>query len=200
MEELDERKKYRLMTSCIVPRPIAWITTINDEGIPNAAPFSFFTGVSIDPPLVIFAVERRHGAKKDTVLNIEQTKEFVINIVTESNSSQMNETSKDFGPDEDELVAAELTTIPSKFVTPPSIQESPIHLECVLDQIIEIGSSPHSLVIGEVKLITVADNLMNEGRIDMEKLQAVGRMGSKWYVNTTNVFELDRLDWRKEEV
>lgn len=200
MDNLSEKDKYRLLTSCIVPRPIAWVTTRNAEGITNAAPFSYFTGVSIEPPLVIFAVERRHGIKKDTITNIEQTKEFVINLVTEANVAQMNETSRDFEPDVDELIEAQLTTIPSKFVTPPSIKESPIHLECILDQIIEIGSSPHSLVIGEVKLISVADNLMNEGRIDMKKLQAVGRMGGKWYSNTADIFELNRLDWRKSEV
>ncbi|HHY22499.1 MAG TPA: flavin reductase family protein [Bacilli bacterium] len=200
MDDLNQREKYRLLTSCIVPRPIAWVTTISEDGIYNAAPFSFFTGVSIEPPLVIFAVERRDGMKKDTVVNIEQTKQFVINIVTESNANQMNETSKDYQPFEDELVEARLTPIPSSIVMPPSIKESPIHMECQLEQIIEIGSSPHSLVIGEVKAIHVDDEFMNEGRIDMSRLAAVGRMGGKWYIKTNDLFELDRLDWRKEEV
>lgn len=200
MEDLNQRDKYRLMTSCIVPRPIAWVTTISEEGVFNAAPFSFFTGVSIEPPLVVFAVERRQGMKKDTVTNIEKTKQFVVNIVTEENAVQMNETSKDFQPNEDELLAAQLTPMKSIIVSPPSLKESPIQLECVLDQIIEIGSSPHSLVIGEVKAIRADDRLMSEGRIDMERLGAVGRMGGKWYIKTDNLFELARLDWRKEEV
>lgn len=200
MAEMNQREKYRLLTSCIVPRPIAWVTTISEDGTYNAAPFSFFTGVSIEPPLVIFAVERRDGLKKDTVINIEQTKQFVVNLVTENNVNQMNETSKDYAPGEDELVAAKLTAIRSQVVSAPSIKESPIHLECELEQIIEVGSSPHSLVIGEVKLIHVDDALMNDGRVDMSRLSAVGRMGGKWYVKTNDLFELDRLDWRKEEV
>lgn len=200
MEEMNEREKYRLLTSCIVPRPIAWVTTISKDGTHNAAPFSFFTGVSVDPPLVIFASERRNGLKKDTVTNIEETKQFVINVVTEQTVEQMNITSKDFAPDEDELQAANLTAIDSTMVQPPSIKEAPIQMECELDQIIEVGSSPHSLIIGEVKQIRVDDELMNDGRIDMSKLFAVGRMGGKWYVKTSDLFELERLDWRKKEV
>ncbi|MEK3936759.1 flavin reductase family protein [Sporosarcina sp. FSL W7-1349] len=200
METLSEREKYRVMTSCIVPRPIAWITTADENGLANAAPFSFFTGVSIDPPLVIFAAERRQTKKKDTVRNIEATGQFVINLVTVANVDQMNETSKDYLPNEDELKKANLSAVPSKFVSPPSIKESPIRMECVLERIIEIGSSPHSLVIGEVKAVEVQDGLIQGNRIDMKQLEAVGRMGGKWYVKTDHLFELDRLDWRKEEV
>lgn len=198
MDRLDEREKYRLLTSCIVPRPIAWVTTVNKKGILNAAPFSYFTGVSIEPPLVIFAAERRRGEKKDTVLNIEQTNEFVVNIVTIHNVRNMNETSRDFAMDQDEFEEANLTVAPSKIVVPPAIKESPIHMECVCDQIIEVGSSPHSLVIGEVKLISVGDALIHDGRIDMHALKAVGRMGGKYYLKSDALFELDRLDWRHE--
>ncbi|PIC78098.1 hypothetical protein CSV74_00810 [Sporosarcina sp. P19] len=200
MSKLNESDKYRLLTSCIVPRPIAWVTTIDTQGIVNAAPFSFFTGVSIEPPLVIFAVERRKGEKKDTIVNIENTKEFVINLVTEKTVKQMNETSPDYEPEIDEMQSAKLTPIRSHFVKPPSIKESPIHLECTLDQVIEIGSSPHSLVIGKVEYITVEDELIDDDRISMKDLQAVGRLGGKWYTETTSLFELDRLDWRKKEV
>jgi flavin reductase (DIM6/NTAB) family NADH-FMN oxidoreductase RutF len=200
LDNLDQRDKYRLLTSCIVPRPIAWVTSVSKDGIYNAAPFSYFTGVSIEPPLVLFAVERRHGEKKDTLINIEQTKEFVINIVTASNVEQMNETSKDFLLEEDEIKIAGLTTISSKVVSSPSIKESPIHMECKLDQIIEIGSSPHSLIIGKVVAVTADEAVIKEGRIDMDSLQAVGRMGGKWYTKSTNLFELNRLDWRKSEI
>lgn len=200
MHTLDEREKYRILTSCIVPRPIAWVTTMDSEGICNAAPFSFFTGVSIEPPLVIFAVERRHGKKKDTVINIEQTNEFVINIVTVHNVQQMNETSRDFTVGENEFEKAGLTAIPSHTVIPPSIGESPIHLECVLDRIIEIGSSPHSLVIGEVKLISVDSALLKDERVDMKELEVVGRMGGKYYLKSDALFELERLDWRHKTV
>jgi len=200
MDSLNEMEKYRLLTSCIVPRPIAWVTSISEDGIVNAAPFSYFTGISIEPPLVLFAVERRQGDKKDTLVNIQQTKEFVVNIVTKDNVNAMNETSQDFAIDEDELSLANLTALPSKLVFPPSIKESPVHLECELDQIIEVGSSPHSLIIGEVKAITLADSLYEDGRVDMTNLEAVGRMGGKYYVNSDSLFELERLDWRKTTI
>lgn len=198
LDTMDSKDKYRLLTNCIVPRPIAWVTTISSDGIYNAAPFSFFTGVSVEPPLVLFAVERRFGEKKDTLINIEDTKEFVINIVTEENVVQMNETSKDFEPMEDELELVGLTPKPSKFVKVPSIAESPIHMECKLHDIIEIGSSPHGLVIGEVVAVHVQDELIKDGRIQMGDLRAVGRMGGKWYTKTMDLFELLRLDWRKD--
>jgi flavin reductase (DIM6/NTAB) family NADH-FMN oxidoreductase RutF len=200
MKNLAASDMYRVMTSCIVPRPIAWVSTVSADGISNIAPFSFFTGVSIEPPLVVFAVERRNGMKKDTVINIEETKQFVINLVTEYNVEQMNLTSQDYASEEDEIRAAGLTAIPSKLVVPPSILESPIHLECQLDHIVEIGSSPHSLVIGEVVRISVDDAIMDGERISMDRLPAVGRMGGKWYVKTGQLFELPRLDWRKNEI
>src|SRR5690625_716991 len=109
----------------------------------------------------------------------------------------MNETSKDFAMDENELDFAGLTEKPSEIVVPPSIKESPVHMECTLDQIIEIGSSPHSLVIGEVQLIHVEDDLFQNGRVDMNGLKAIGRMGGRYYVKSDSLFELDRLDWRK---
>lgn len=196
MEKLSEHEKYRLLTSCIVPRPIAWVTTINKKGVLNAAPFSYFTGVSINPPLIIFAVERRRGNKKDTILNIEETNEFVVNIVTNENVKEMNETSQDFSMNEDELKKSGLTGLPSQLVKPPGIKESPIQMECICDQIIDVGSSPHSLVIGEVKLISIKDELIQNGRIDMKSLQAVGRMGGKYYLKSDSLFELERLDWR----
>lgn len=200
MDSLTEREKYRILTSCIVPRPIAWVTSVDKNGVVNAAPFSYFTGISIEPPLVVFAVERRHGKKKDTVRNIEETKEFVVNVVTIDNVNEMNETSQDFDEEIDELKFSGLTEIPSQVVKPPSIKESPVHLECQLDQIIEVGSSPHSLIIGEVKVITLEDELYYHGRLDMNKLKAVGRMGGRYYVKSDSLFELERLDWRKTTI
>lgn len=200
LETMNLKEKYRLLTNCIVPRPIAWVTSVSKDGVFNAAPFSYFTGVSIEPSLVLIAVERRHGEKKDTLINIEDTKEFVINLVTESNVEKMNLTSMDYYMEEDEINLSGLTAVPSKHVIPPSIGESPLHMECKLDQIIEIGSSPHSLIIGEVIAITADEQLMKNERIDMESLQAVGRMGGKWYTKTSELFELERLDWRKADL
>lgn len=200
MADLNAKDAYRIMTSCIVPRPIAWVSTVSANGVYNAAPFSFFTGLSIEPPLVLFAVERRKGMKKDTLINIEETKEFVINLVTEANVEPMNLTSQDYPYEVNEFLEAGLTPIPSGSVASPSIQESPIHMECKLDRIIEIGSSPHSLVIGEVIRVTIDDSIMDGDRISMDRLKAVGRMGGKWYAKTEQLFELPRLDWRKNEI
>lgn len=200
LNNLEYKDKYRLLTNCIVPRPIAWVSSISKDGIYNAAPFSYFTGISIEPPLVLFAVERRNGEKKDTVINIENTKEFVINLVTENNIEQMNETSKDFEFGEDEIKMSGLTAVPSKYVKVPSILESPLHMECKLYDTMEIGSSPHSLVIGEVIAVTVNDEMISDGRIQINALQAIGRMGGKWYTKTDHLFELERLDWRKSEL
>lgn len=199
LNKLNEKEKYHLLTSCIVPRPIAWVSTIDTQGVRNAAPFSYFTGVSIEPPLVMFVVERRDGKKKDTLINIEETKHFVINLVTSGNVEQMNITSKDFVNTEDEFDLAQITAIPSKTVDAPSIKESPIHMECALNKIIEIGSSPHSLIIGEVKMITVDDQVIVDGRIQMDRIEALGRMGGKFYTRTEMLFELPRLDWREKE-
>lgn len=200
MKELDAKEKYRILTSSIVPRPIAWVSSINQKNIPNLAPFSYFTGVSIEPPLLLFAVERRNQEKKDTLRNIEQTNEFVIHLVTEETVAQMNITSKDFAPGVNEIEEAGLTMVPSSAVRPPSVKEAPIRLECRLKEIIDIGSSPHSLIIGEVIIIMVDDKVLVEGRIQMENLKAVGRMGGEWYTKTIHSFALPRLDWRKKEI
>lgn len=200
LNDLDHTEKYRLLTSSIVPRPIALVTTISQDGIYNAAPFSYFTGVSIEPPLVLFAVERRFGEKKDTLLNVEETKEFVINLVTASNVEKMNIASKDFQRNEDELKHAGFTAIQSKYVAAPSLKESPLHMECKLYEIIDIGSSPHSLIIGEVIAVTTDDSVIADGKIDMNSLEAVGRMGGKWYTKSSELFELQRLDWRKKQI
>lgn len=200
MADLHAKDAYRIMTSCIVPRPIAWVSTVSADGVYNAAPFSYFTGVSIEPPLVLFAVERRKGMKKDTLINIEETKEFVINLVTEANVEMMNLTSQDYPYEVNEFLEAGLSPIPSGSVAAPSIRESPIHMECKLDRIIEIGSSPHSLVIGEVIRIRIDAAVMEGDLIRMDRLKAVGRMGGKWYAKTEQLFELPRLDWRKTEI
>jgi len=200
MNAISSKEKYGLMTGCIVPRPIAWVTTVSVSGILNAAPFSYFTSVSTEPPLVLIAIERRNKLKKDTLVNIEETGEFIINLVTAANVEQMNETSRDYEPFENEIEIAGLDTVPGEMVKAPRIVQSPVQMECKLSEIIEIGSSPHSLVIGEVMLVHAADAAVENGRIDSQKLQAVGRMGGKWYTHTASLFELPRLDWRKDEI
>lgn len=198
-ESLSPRILYRLLTSSIVPRPIAWVSTVSGNGTMNTAPFSFFTGVSVVPPILMFAVERRHGKKKDTLVNIEETGEFVVNVVTEYNARQMNLSSQDFEIDVDEFEMSDLTPVPGTLVRVPRIAQSPVHLECKLERIIEIGSSPHALVFGEVVCFHVSDDVMNGERVDFSEFVPVGRLGGPFYVKSSDKFEMSRLDWRKTE-
>ena len=145
---IDPRKQtfkenYKLMIGSIVPRPIAFVSTISKNGIYNLAPFSFFTGITSDPPTVCFSPTRRgtDGEAKDTLKNIRETGEFVINIVNENIVSQMNETATEFPPDIDEFKESGLTAVPAKIVSPPLVKESPISFECKRLQVLEIGKA-----------------------------------------------------------
>src|SRR5579872_6511060 len=134
------RDVYRVMISCITPRPIAWVSTISPKGIPNLAPFSFFNGVGANPPTVMFCpVNRRDGSKKDTLINIEATREFVVNMVPFSLARQMNDTSADLPYEVNEFETAGLVAAPALKVKPPRVNEAPIFLECVLHQIVNVG-------------------------------------------------------------
>lgn len=196
---LDDHASYRLLTGSIVPRPIAWVTSVNpDTGVVNLAPFSFFTGVSVLPPLVLFASERRNGEKKDTVRNIEQTGEFALNLVTEDLAEQMVLTAADFPPEVSEAAEAGLELVPGDKIKVPLVAASPVKMECKLERIIEIGTSPHSLVIGEVVQWHIRDDLYSDGKIDMARLNALGRLAGNNYVRTHDLISVQRLDQRKE--
>ncbi len=189
--DIDPRKVtskdcYKLMVGSIVPRPIALVSTFSRDGVTNLAPFSYFTAISADPPTICFApgwrVER--GDRKDTLANIEATGEFVVNVVTEDMGAAMNETSRDYPPDVDEFQAAGLTPEPSRMIKPPRVKESPIHMECRLYDIVRVGrdkAAGSSLVIGEVVLFHVADHLYRDGRIDIRKLNPLGRLAGNDY-------------------
>lgn len=192
---LDARQGHELMVGCITPRPIALVSTIGEDGIYNAAPFSFCTLMSLHPTVVGFAIgRRRDGTKKDTLLNIEGTRDFVINVVSEDIAQAMNQTSGNYPHHMDEFKEAGLTPLASDLVTSPRIDESPIQMECRLLQVMEFGTSPrlHNFVVGEVLMIHVRDNLMENGVIRPEKLRAVGRLGADFYCRTLDLFEMTR--------
>jgi flavin reductase (DIM6/NTAB) family NADH-FMN oxidoreductase RutF len=155
---------YKLMIGSIVPRPIALVATISEDGIRNLAPFSFFTGISSKPTLICFCPGPRPTSpqRKDTLRNISMTKEFVVNIVSEEIGAAMNLTSGDYPPEVDEFDVAGLTAVPSDLVKPPRVAESPVNLECRLYLIIEFSEEPGggNLVIGEVVRFHVADHLV----------------------------------------
>lgn len=187
---------YKLLIGAVVPRPIAFVSTISREGIPNLAPFSFFTAVSANPPVVCFCPVRRPGSNpyKDTLSNISATREFVVNIVSEEFAEKMNLSSAEFPPEVDEFEASGLTPIPSDLVGPPRVAESHVHMECKLYLTIEFGELPGSgnLVLGEVVRFHVDDQYFDDFRIDPDKLRPIGRMGGATYTRTTDRFEMVR--------
>ncbi|MED1467803.1 flavin reductase family protein [Bacillus salipaludis] len=186
-ETLEWKEGYKLLVGSILPRPIAFVSTLAEDGTANAAPFSFFTAICASPMLVCFSPMRRgkDGAKKDTLVNIENTQQFVINIVSEGIASQMNDCAIEFSPEIDEINETGLTKEPSKKIKVPRIKESLVHLECELYQVLDFGDQPGagSLVIGKVVHVHVADDLYNNGRIDSEKLKPLGRMAGNTFTD-----------------
>jgi flavin reductase (DIM6/NTAB) family NADH-FMN oxidoreductase RutF len=186
---------YKLLIGSIVPRPIAFVSTISCDGVRNLAPFSFFTAIGASPPAVCFApAVRGAGGHKDTLVNVEATGEFVVNIVSEDFSEQMNACSADVAPEVDEFALSGLTPVASDLVRPPRVAESRIQMECRLLQVVHLSSAPHggNLVIGEVLRFHIAEELLDGWRIDPEKLRAIGRMGGPTYCRTTDRFDMPR--------
>ena len=194
--EHEARNIYKLMIGSIVPRPIAFVSTVSADGIRNLAPFSFFTGVSANPPVVLFCPVRRatDGQVKDTLHNVQSTGEFVVNIVSEDFAAPMNLCSADFPPEVDEFEMSGLTPLASDLVRPPRVLESRVQMECKVLQIVEVGAGPlgASVVLGQVLRFHVADELYEDFRIDPDKLRAIGRMGGPTYARTADRFDMPR--------
>jgi len=193
----DLRANYKLLIGSILPRPIAFVSTVDADGTPNLAPFSFFTGAVPSPPTVVFAPLRRFsdGAEKDTLVNIRATKEFVVNVVTEDIVGQANDTAVEFAPGVSEFGEAGLTPLPSELVAAPRVKESPLSMECRLNQIVDLGpeaAGGGSLVIGEVVMFHVDDALIEDGRIDTAALNPVGRLAGAEYTTLGRRFTLER--------
>jgi flavin reductase (DIM6/NTAB) family NADH-FMN oxidoreductase RutF len=199
--QADSRDTYKLMTGVIVPRPIAFVSTLSPEGVRNLAPFSFFTGISANPPVICFSpmVRGSDGQRKDTLRNIEATREFVVNVVSEEFAAQMNACSGEYPPEVDEFDISGLTAIPSDLVRPPRVAESRVHMECRLVQIVHVSEKPlgGSIVLGEVLRFHVADELFDRYRIDPDKLRAIGRIGGPSYVRVTDRFDMARPEVKR---
>lgn len=193
---LGAQDRYKLLASTIVPRPIAWVSTISPDGVANAAPFSFFNVFGEDPPVVGFSVnDRTPGDRKDTGNNVRHSGEFVVNLVDEPNFEAMNVTAIEFGPDVDEFVQAGLRPAPSVKVKAPRIAESPVSFECALLKIVEFGPA-RSLVIGQVLLMHIADAMVLDParcHIDTPRLRLIGRMHGNGYTRTADRMELARI-------
>lgn len=196
-ESIPWQTLYKLMTGSIVPRPIGWISTVNVDGQPNLAPFSFFNMAGANPPHLVFCpmVRGSDGMRKDTCNNIRQMGEFVANIVTEELVEAMNRTSTEFPAEVDEFTFAGLTPAASVVVRPPRVAESPIHFECKLAHLIDLGDQPgaSSVIIGRVVHVHVDESVLLGGdKIDLLKLKPVGRLAGSSYCRVTDLFDLVR--------
>jgi len=194
---IPPRECYKLLVSTVTPRPIAWIVSQNSKGQLNAAPFSFFNAFSGDPPVVGVGIgSHEPGRAKDTRRNIRETREFVVNLVSEEVAEAMNITAIEFEASVNELAEAQLKTLPSVRVKPPRIAISPVSMECALMQIVDLGPD-NGLVLGRVVAMHVRDDMVLDpakNYIDTPKLKLIGRMhGTGWYARTSDLFKMDRI-------
>ncbi|MFH1087442.1 MAG: flavin reductase family protein [Chloroflexota bacterium] len=193
-DNLDRKQAHELFTCLISPRPIAWISTVAEDGTYNLAPFSFFNGISSRPPILLVSIGRRKGQKKDTIRNIEYSGDFVVNAVDESLAEKMNQTSADYPPNISEFKETGLTPLPGDKVKSPRLAESPVSMECVLLQVLQMGriADNYSVVLGEVVRVHVRDTVIRNGEIDMSQLRLVARMGRDLYCRSRDIFEMKR--------
>lgn len=194
--EHDPRDIYKLLIGTVVPRPIALVSSLSAGGIRNLAPFSFFNAICSNPPCLCFSTGFRAGSGtgKDTLHNIRDTGEFVVNTVSESMAEAMNLTAGEYPPDVDEFEVSGLTPVPSELVKPPRVGESLVQMECKLQQIVVVSDKPSggALIIGEVVRFHVDDRIIDNFRIDPEQLRAIGRMGGSGYAKTRDRFDIAR--------
>jgi flavin reductase (DIM6/NTAB) family NADH-FMN oxidoreductase RutF len=198
-----------ILTGVVVPRPIAFVSTISTDGVVNLAPYSFFNAVAYNPPTVVFSSSRKAAGwqdkRKDTLTNIEETGEFVVNVVVDPIAAAMNATAAEYPSDVSEFDVAGLTEAPSEMVKAPRVAESPVNMECRLVQVVNIGEQPHQhgLVIGEILRMHVRDDVLYEGpngyRVNHQALQPTGRLAGNSYCRTDDVYELIRPHYVPEE-
>lgn len=193
--ELDPQLAYKLMASLVVPRPIGWTSTIDANGKDNLAPFSFFMMITSTPPHIALSIGARDGEEKDTLRNIRATGELVVNTVSAVLGPQMAITAAEWPQEIDEFDASSLTAVPSEVVQPRRVAEAPANLECVVHQIFPVGGLPYGahLVIAEVVRIHIRDDLLiANNRIDLQRLDALGRLTGDWYCSTADQYEIHR--------
>lgn len=199
---LSAKERYKLLLSTVVPRPIAWIVSIGLNGQLNAAPFSFFNAFSAEPPVVGIGIGSHDpGNPKDTRRNIRDTRQFVVNLVSEEMAEAMNVTAIEFEPEANELSQAKLETIPSVHIKPPRIAGAPAAMECELMRIVDLGEN--GLVLGRVLAMHVREDFVLDPAkhyVDTPKMKIIGRMhGAGWYARTSDLFQMNRIprrDWQ----
>lgn len=192
--EMDGISVYKVLSGAVVPRPISLTSTISAAGVRNLAPFSFFNVLCHEPPLVSIAISPRGstGTTKDTLNNLKEVGEFVVNIVSDHMTHAQNACAGEFAASIDEFDESGLTPVPSKMVRPPRVKESLVNFECRVEQILQLPESPSSLVIGRVCLMHVDEEVLDSaGRINFARLRAVGRLAGNAYCSTQQMFALD---------
>jgi flavin reductase (DIM6/NTAB) family NADH-FMN oxidoreductase RutF len=194
--------KHNPFNAIVVPRPIGWISSLDARGSVNLAPYSFFNAVAYVPPQVIFSATTAHtadGGLKDTVANVLETKEFVVNLATWDLREAMNRSSAPAPREVDEFTLAGVTAEPSRLVRPPRVKESPVHLECRYLQSVPLlthdARSPNTLVIGEVVGVHIDDAVIVDGMLDYARMQPIGRLGYQDYTRVGDVFAMPRPGW-----
>jgi flavin reductase (DIM6/NTAB) family NADH-FMN oxidoreductase RutF len=196
-DQMSSRELYRTLLIAVGPRPIAWVSTLSKSGQRNLAPFSFFNAISATPPMLGFSPGIRQlpdGVEtKGTLVNVRETGEFVVNVVTHELAEAMNVTSGEYEHGVDEFDLAKLAPRPSQVIRPPQVAASPVSFECKLDRILDFGKPVSgSLVIGEIVALHIEDGVLKEGRLDVNALDLIGRMGGMQYTRATNRFEMPR--------
>ena len=193
---MPAREAYGWISGTIYPRPIAWVSTVSAGGATNLAPFSFFQAIASNPPVLMFVpANNREGKKKDTLCNIEEVPEFVVNLVPYALGAPMNESAAPLPRGESEFAAFGIASAPSERVRPPRVAASPVAFECALHSIVPIGQGPGGthVVFGRILVAHVADAVLGaDGKPDPAKLDLIGRMGGDWYTRTTERFEIER--------
>ncbi len=195
-DDLPQSAIYKLLTGTIIPRPIGWISTLSKDGINNLAPFSFFNAVGEDPPHVMFSTVRTGNRNKDTLNNVLETGQFVVNLVTEDVVDKMNATSESVAPDVDEFTLAGLTPIPCEKVVAMRVMESKVNMECELVHHYSLENSSDggaTIIIGKVIMFHVDEEIMQENyRIDLEKYRPVARLAGSNYATLGKIFAIKR--------
>jgi len=195
VSDLEIQEQYRLLNGGVTPRPIAWISTRSGAGVDNLAPYSFFTVASCNPPVLLYTqVTQRNGADKDTLQNLMETGECVVNVVNAALLEKMNMTSASLDAAESEFSFAGVDSCPSHKVLPSSVTDSPIRYECTLREIIPVSDLPAggSVILLDVKFIYVRDDVYKDGNIDQQSVESVGKMGGDHFSLTTDKVELNR--------
>ena len=195
-KQLSERENYKFLIGSIIPRPIAFVTSVSEEGVVNAAPFSFFNIVSSNPPMISVSIQRKKGEKKDTARNIIEKGQFVVHIVDTENVKQVNETAANLPSNESEVALAGMSLVKSDKIDVPGVKEAKVRLECVLEKALELGGDDGTagcdLIIGKVVYYHIEETLYEDGRIDPEGLGAISRLAGNDYAKIGEQFTIKR--------